>query len=56
VPDSEKIVPAQLVLFAMGFSGPENLLLDQLGVEKDLNDTAESWQWFLRATASRGVP
>lgn len=27
--------PAQLVLIAMGFLGPESLLLDQLGVERD---------------------
>lgn len=33
VPGSEKILPAQLVLLAMGFLGPENQLLDKLGVE-----------------------
>lgn len=32
---SEKIWPAQLVLLAMGFTGPENNILDQLGVERD---------------------
>lgn len=32
VPGSEKVWPAQLVLFAMGFGGPENSLLKQLGV------------------------
>jgi glutamate synthase (NADPH) small chain len=35
VPGTEKVFPAQLVLLALGFSGPENQLLDQLGVEKD---------------------
>lgn len=35
VPGSEKVFPAQLVLLALGFTGPENQLLDQLGVEKD---------------------
>jgi glutamate synthase (NADPH/NADH) small chain len=35
VPGTERVFPAQLVLFAMGFRGPENQLLDQLGVEKD---------------------
>ena len=35
VPDTEKVYPAQLVLLAMGFVGPENPLLDQLGVERD---------------------
>ena len=33
VPGSEKIMPAQLVLLAMGFLGPENQLLEKLGVE-----------------------
>jgi glutamate synthase (NADPH/NADH) small chain len=33
VAGSEKILPAQLVLLAMGFLGPENQLLEKLGVE-----------------------
>ncbi|MBC8080550.1 MAG: glutamate synthase subunit beta [Gorillibacterium sp.] len=35
VPGSERIFPAQLVLLAMGFTGPENPVLEQLGVERD---------------------
>jgi glutamate synthase (NADPH/NADH) small chain len=35
VPGTEKIVPCQLVLLAMGFLGPEDQLLQQLGVERD---------------------
>jgi glutamate synthase (NADPH) small chain len=35
VADSERELPAQLVLLAMGFLHPEQALLDQLGVEKD---------------------
>jgi glutamate synthase (NADPH) small chain len=35
VPGSEKVLPAQLVLLAMGFLGPEQPLLDALGVERD---------------------
>ena len=36
VEGSERVVPAQLVLFAMGFTGPEKEgLVDQLGVELD---------------------
>ncbi len=36
VDGSERVVPAQLVLFAMGFTGPEKEgLVDQLGVELD---------------------
>jgi glutamate synthase (NADPH/NADH) small chain len=35
VPGTEKILPAQLVLLAMGFLGPEQALLDNLGIERD---------------------
>ncbi|MEH3034291.1 MAG: glutamate synthase subunit beta [Aeromicrobium erythreum] len=36
VPGTEKVIPAQLVLFAMGFTGPEQEgLVEQLGVELD---------------------
>jgi glutamate synthase (NADPH/NADH) small chain len=35
VPGTEKIRPVQLVLLAMGFLGPEQPLLDGLGVERD---------------------
>jgi glutamate synthase (NADPH/NADH) small chain len=35
VPGSEKVLPAQLVLLAMGFLGPEQPLLDALGVDRD---------------------
>jgi glutamate synthase (NADPH/NADH) small chain len=36
VPGSERVIPAQLVLFAMGFTGPEQEgLVEQLGVELD---------------------
>jgi glutamate synthase (NADPH/NADH) small chain len=42
VPGTEKILPAQLVLLALGFSGPENQLLDQLGIEKDARSNAKA--------------
>src|SRR5262245_45316302 len=42
IPGSEKVFPAQLILLAMGFSGPENQLLDQLGVEKDARTNAKT--------------
>ncbi|HEV2947683.1 MAG TPA: glutamate synthase subunit beta [Gemmataceae bacterium] len=42
IPGSEKVLPAQLVLLALGFSGPENQLLDQLGVEKDPRSNAKA--------------
>jgi glutamate synthase (NADPH/NADH) small chain len=35
VPDTDESHPAQLVLLAMGFTGPEPALLDALGVERD---------------------
>ncbi len=35
VAGTERVVPAQLVLLAMGFLGPEQPLLDGLGVERD---------------------
>ncbi|MBW4693134.1 MAG: glutamate synthase small subunit [Lyngbya sp. HA4199-MV5] len=35
VPGTEKVVPAQLVLLAMGFLGPEQPLLDALGLDRD---------------------
>uniref|UniRef100_A0A7C4KIN7 Glutamate synthase subunit beta n=1 Tax=Anaerolinea thermolimosa TaxID=229919 RepID=A0A7C4KIN7_9CHLR len=35
IPGTEKLWPAQLVLLALGFLGPEDQLLAQLGVERD---------------------
>src|SRR6202012_965869 len=35
VPGSEKVLPTQLVLLAMGFLGPEQPLLDALNIERD---------------------
>jgi len=42
IPGSEKVFPTQLVLFALGFSGPESLVIDQLGVEKDARSNAKA--------------
>ncbi|WP_438444704.1 glutamate synthase subunit beta [Gorillibacterium sp. sgz5001074] len=42
VPGSDRVFPAQLVLLALGFTGPENQLLDQLGVEKDERSNAKA--------------
>jgi len=42
VPGTEKIRPAQLVLLAMGFLGPEQPLLEQLGVERDPRSNAKA--------------
>jgi glutamate synthase (NADPH/NADH) small chain len=42
VPGTEKVLPAQLVLIAMGFVGPEDTLLNQLGVERDARSNAKA--------------
>ncbi|HEV3237237.1 MAG TPA: glutamate synthase subunit beta [Gemmataceae bacterium] len=42
IPGSERVFPAQLVLLAMGFLGPENQLLDKLGVDKDARTNAKA--------------
>jgi len=44
--------PADLVLLAMGFLGPEQGLLDQLGVERDARSNAEAPAY---ATCTEGV-
>ncbi|MEX2461727.1 MAG: glutamate synthase subunit beta [Paenibacillaceae bacterium] len=54
VPGSEKVYPAQLVLLAMGFMGPENSLLDQLGVEKDERSNAKA-EYDKFATNVKGI-
>jgi glutamate synthase (NADPH/NADH) small chain len=35
IPGTEKVLPAQLVLLAMGFLGPEQTVLESLGIERD---------------------
>jgi glutamate synthase (NADPH/NADH) small chain len=40
LPGTEKEWPAQLVLLAMGFLGPQQALLDQFGVERDARSNA----------------
>ena len=42
VPGSEKVWPAQLVFLAMGFRGPENPVLEQLGVNRDARSNAQA--------------
>ncbi|MFD0695520.1 glutamate synthase subunit beta [Paenibacillus sp. GCM10027628] len=54
VPGSEKVYPAQLVLIAMGFTGPENTVLDQLGVEKDERSNAKA-EYGKFATSVPGI-
>ncbi len=42
IPGTEKTWPAQLVLLAMGFLGPENPVLTQLGVAQDARSNAKA--------------
>lgn len=42
VPGTEQVRPAGLVLLAMGFLGPEQQLLDALGVERDSRSTIKA--------------
>jgi len=42
IPDTEKVIPAQLVLLAMGFLGPEQPLLDAIGLEKDVRSNIKA--------------
>jgi glutamate synthase (NADPH/NADH) small chain len=42
VPGSDRVVPAQLVLLAMGFLGPEQPMLEQLGIERDPRSNAKA--------------
>ena len=42
VPGSEKVLPAQLVLLAMGFLGPDQPLLESLGIERDARSNAKA--------------
>jgi len=42
IPGSEQVWQADLVLLAMGFLGPEDTLLGQLGVERDARSNAKA--------------
>jgi len=42
VPGTEKVLPAELVLLAMGFLGPEQPLLESLGIERDARSNAKA--------------
>jgi glutamate synthase (NADPH) small chain len=54
VPGSETVLPVQLVLLAMGFLGPENQLLDKLGVTKDARTNAQA-EYGKYATNQPGI-
>lgn len=42
IPGTEKVWPAQLVLLAMGFLGPDESVIEQLGVERDARSNAKA--------------
>ena len=42
IPGTEKVLPAELVLLAMGFLGPEQPLLETLGIERDARSNAKA--------------
>ena len=54
VPGTEQVRPAQLVLLAMGFLGPEQPLLDELGVERDPRSNVKA-EYGRYATNLKGV-
>jgi glutamate synthase (NADPH) small chain len=54
VPGTEQARPAQLVLLAMGFLGPEQPLLEQLAVERDPRSNAKA-EYGKYATNIKGV-
>jgi glutamate synthase (NADPH/NADH) small chain len=51
---TEKVIPAQLVLLAMGFLGPEDTVVNQLGVERDEQSNAKA-EYGKYATSVKGV-
>jgi glutamate synthase (NADPH/NADH) small chain len=54
IPGTEKVLPAQLVLLAMGFLGPEQPLLDALKIERDARTNAKA-EFEKYSTNIRGV-
>jgi glutamate synthase (NADPH/NADH) small chain len=54
VPGTEREIPAQLVLLAMGFLGPEQGILDELGVERDARSNIKA-EFEKYATSIPGV-
>ncbi len=53
IPGSERVIPADLVLLALGFTGPEKPMLQQLGVK--LDDRGNVWTDETKMTSVPGV-
>ncbi|MEP0910072.1 glutamate synthase small subunit [Leptolyngbya sp. GB1-A1] len=54
IPGTEQVIPAQLVLLAMGFLGPEQPLLDALGLDRDPRSNVKA-EYGSYATSIPGV-
>lgn len=54
IPNTQRIWPTQLVLLAMGFTGPEDNLLSQLDVERDTRTNVKA-QYGQFATSVPGI-
>jgi len=54
IPGSEKVWPADLVLLAMGFLGPDASVLDCLGIERDSRSNAKA-EYGVHSTNVKGV-
>ncbi|MBI4397711.1 MAG: glutamate synthase subunit beta [Candidatus Omnitrophica bacterium] len=54
IPGTEEVLPADLVLLAMGFLGPEDTLLGALGVERDVRTNVKA-EYGKYATSIPGV-
>ena len=54
IPGTERVLPADLVLLAMGFLGPEDAILTELGVERDPRSNAKA-EYGRFATSVDGV-
>jgi glutamate synthase (NADPH/NADH) small chain len=54
VPGTEQVRPVQLVLLAMGFVGPEQPLLEELGVQRDPRSNVEA-EYGKYATSHKAI-
>ncbi|MBY9080102.1 glutamate synthase subunit beta [Paenibacillus sp. HN-1] len=54
VPGSEEVIPAQLVLLALGFTGPEDTAAAQFGVERDERTNVKA-EYGVHTTNVEGV-
>jgi glutamate synthase (NADPH/NADH) small chain len=54
IPGTEKVWPADLVLLALGFLGPEDTVIDQLGLEHDERSNARA-AYDRYATSVKGI-